>query len=68
MRFEKLTPMPPQATATQYFRVDDGMALWRTLEGRVVAEWGPERMDQGLLEFAIRDVDGYLLSSGQETG
>ncbi len=44
------------------------MALWRSLEGRVVAEWGPERMDYGVVEFAIRDVNGYLLSFGQETG
>ncbi len=58
----------PHATATQYFQVDDVMALWRTLEGRVAAEWGPERMDYGVLEFALRDVNGYLLSFGQETG
>jgi uncharacterized glyoxalase superfamily protein PhnB len=55
----------PGATATQYVYVDDVMALWAAIEGRVAAEWGPERMPYGMLEFAIRDPNGYLLSFGQ---
>jgi hypothetical protein len=31
-----------------------------------VAEWGPEKMPYGMLEVAIRDPNGYLLSFGQE--
>lgn len=56
---------PPHATATQYIDVDDAMALWRAIAERVTAEWGPETMPYGKIEFAIRDPDGYLLSFGQ---
>jgi catechol 2,3-dioxygenase-like lactoylglutathione lyase family enzyme len=56
----------PHATATQYFHVDDVMALWESIRDRVTAEWGPEPMPYGMLEFAIRDPNGYLLSFGQE--
>ncbi len=55
----------PTATATQYFEVDDVRSLWESLDGRVAAEWGLERMPYGMLEFAVRDADGYLLSFGQ---
>lgn len=55
----------PHATATQYIDVDDAMALWNAIKDRVTAEWGPEQMPYGRLEFAIRDPDGYLLSFGQ---
>ena len=56
----------PNATATQYFQVDDVMGLWSAIEDRCKAEWGPEQMPYGMLEFAIRDPNGYLLSFGQE--
>ena len=56
----------PHATATQYINVDDVLALWDGLKGRVASEWGPATMDYGMLEFAIKDPDGYLLSFGQE--
>ena len=59
---------PPEATATQYIRVDDVRGLWASIEDRCTAEWGPEEMPYGMLEFAIRDPNGYLLSFGQETG
>jgi uncharacterized glyoxalase superfamily protein PhnB len=57
---------PPQATATQYIYTDDVMELWRAIRDRCVAEWGPEEMPYGMLEFAVRDPNGYLLSFGQE--
>ncbi len=56
----------PQATATQYFRVDDVMSLWNSVKGKVSAEWGPQQMPYDMLEFAIKDPDGYLLSFGQD--
>ncbi len=56
---------PPQATATQYIQVDDVMGLWNAIRDRVTAEWGPGRMPYGMLEFAIKDPDGYLLSFGE---
>jgi uncharacterized glyoxalase superfamily protein PhnB len=55
----------PHATATQYIRVDDAAALWDSIKDRVTAEWGPQEMPYGLLEFAIKDPNGYLLSFGQ---
>ena len=56
---------PPQATATQYIYVDDVMGLWNSIKGRCVGEWGPEQMPYGMLEFAIKHFNGYLLSFGQ---
>jgi uncharacterized glyoxalase superfamily protein PhnB len=55
----------PHATATQYIYVDDVHALWNSLKEKCTPEWGPEEMPYGLVEFAIRDPDGYLLSFGQ---
>jgi uncharacterized glyoxalase superfamily protein PhnB len=56
---------PPHATATQYIYVDDVMAVYETVRETCRIEWGPERMPYGMLEFAIRDNNGYLLSFGQ---
>jgi len=55
----------PHATATQYIYVSDVAALWDSIKDRVTAEWGPEKMAYGMLEFAIKDPNGYLLSFGQ---
>ena len=42
--------------------------LWASLKDRVTAEWGPKEMPYGMLEFAVRDPDGYLLSFGEPVG
>lgn len=55
----------PQATVTQYIYVDDAHALFEKTKNRVTPEWGPQVMPYGILEFAIKDPDGYLLSFGQ---
>jgi uncharacterized glyoxalase superfamily protein PhnB len=55
----------PHATATQYIYVDDVSARWNAIKARCTAEWGPEEMDYGMIEFAVRDPNGYLLSFGQ---
>lgn len=55
----------PQATATQYIYAQDVLGLWNTIKHICKAEWGPEVMPYGMLEFAIRDLNGYLLSFGQ---
>ena len=39
--------------------------LWNLIKDRCVAEWGPEQMPYGMLEFAIKDPNGYMLSFGQ---
>jgi catechol 2,3-dioxygenase-like lactoylglutathione lyase family enzyme len=56
----------PHATGTQYFYVDDVMSLWTSIKDRCPAEWGPEKMPYGMLEFAIKDPNGYILSFGQQ--
>jgi uncharacterized glyoxalase superfamily protein PhnB len=58
----------PHATATQYIYVDDALGLWDAIKDRCTAEWGPEVMPYGMLEFAVKDPNGYLLSFGQHTG
>jgi catechol 2,3-dioxygenase-like lactoylglutathione lyase family enzyme len=55
----------PHATATQYIYVDGVSDLWNSIKGKCTAEWGPEKMPYGMMEFAIKDPDGYLLSFGQ---
>ena len=59
---------PPHATATQYIYVGDVWGLWDQIKDRCTAEWGPERMPYGLIEFAVKDPNGYLLSFGQPAG
>jgi uncharacterized glyoxalase superfamily protein PhnB len=58
----------PHATAVQYIYVQDVFDLWNRISGQVKAEWGPEKMSYGMVEFAIKDPDGYLLSFGHESG
>lgn len=56
----------PNATATQYFNVDDVTALFESLKDKWPIEWGLEEMPYGMLEFAIKDNNGYLLSFGED--
>jgi uncharacterized glyoxalase superfamily protein PhnB len=55
----------PHATATQYIYVDDVGALWDSIKDKCTAEWGPEKMSYGMIEFAAKDPNGYLISFGQ---
>ena len=41
-------------------------ALWAQLRDVVAVEWELQEMDYGMLEFAIRDCNGYTLSFGQD--
>jgi uncharacterized glyoxalase superfamily protein PhnB len=56
---------PPQVTGTQYIYVDDVMAVFDSVKAHCTIEWGPEQMSYGMLEFAIKDPNGYLLSFGE---
>ena len=40
-------------------------AKWPEISKVLTAEWGPEQMPYGMVEFAIKDPSGYLLSFGQ---
>jgi catechol 2,3-dioxygenase-like lactoylglutathione lyase family enzyme len=56
------TPPTPVLSGTIYVRIDDVDALARTVDGLSPLEWGPETMDYGMREFALRDPDGYLIA------
>ena len=45
----------------------DVMAVWSSIKDHCSAEWGPEKMPYGMLEFAVKDSDGYLISFGQHS-
>lgn len=55
----------PLATATQYIYVNDVVGLWNSIKHKCQIEWGPDLMPYGMLEFAIKDPNGYYLSFGQ---
>jgi uncharacterized glyoxalase superfamily protein PhnB len=59
-------PGVPSMTGVLYFNPMNVRALWERLKGSVKVEWPLEQMDYGMLEFAIRDCNGYILSFGQE--
>lgn len=52
----------PGLTGTLYFYPESVLELAAELRGRVLFEWGPEVMDYGQREFALRDPDGYFLA------
>ena len=57
---------PPGMTGVLYFYPKDVRALWEQLKDRVHVEWELQEMDYGMLEFAVRDCNGYTLSFGQD--
>jgi uncharacterized glyoxalase superfamily protein PhnB len=59
-------PGPPSMTGVLYFNPADVRALWAYLKDRAEVAWPLEQMPYGMLEFAIRDCNGYILSFGQE--
>jgi uncharacterized glyoxalase superfamily protein PhnB len=59
-------PGPPAMTGVLYFNPTNVRALWAHLKDRVEIAWPLEQMPYGMLEFAIRDCNGYILSFGQE--
>lgn len=56
------TPDAPIMSGTLYIHMDSIDALAAEWKQRVAFEWGPEVMDYGMREFAIRDPSGYLLA------
>jgi uncharacterized glyoxalase superfamily protein PhnB len=59
-------PGPPAMTGVLYFNPADVRAAWEDLKDVAVVEWELQEMSYGMLEFAIRDCNGYILSFGQE--
>ena len=58
-------PGAPSMTGVLYFNPTDVRALWEQLKGTTKVEWELREMAYGMLEFAIRDCNGYILSFGQ---
>jgi len=55
----------PAFTGSLYFRTDDLDAMWRRLKDRARVCYPIETFDYGMREFAIYDINGYLLQFGQ---
>jgi catechol 2,3-dioxygenase-like lactoylglutathione lyase family enzyme len=53
-------------TGSFYFHADDVDALWAQLREKTEVVYPIESFDYGMREFAIRDVNGYVLQFGQE--
>ena len=55
-------PDKPVLSGTIYFFPDDVRALAEEWQDQVTFEWGPEVMPYGMLEFGIKDPNGYFLA------
>lgn len=63
---DNLHPEPPQMTGVLYFNPTDVKSLWEQVKDKAKVEWELQTMFYGMVEFAIRDCNGYILSFGQD--
>ncbi len=56
------TPTEPICSGTLYVNANDVLALAEELRGYAPFAWGPEVMDYGMREFAVKDPNGYFLA------
>jgi hypothetical protein len=49
-------------SGTFYIFPENVTALADELQGKVEFAWGPEVMDYGMREFAIKDPNGYFIA------
>ena len=56
----------PLFTGSFYFHTEDVDSLWERLREGTTIVYPLESFDYGMREFAIRDVNGYVLQFGQE--
>ncbi|MDP5168732.1 MAG: VOC family protein [Bacteroidia bacterium] len=54
----------PVLTGSFYFYTSEVDAWWEALKGKVPVEYPLETYSYGMREFAIRDINGYLLQFG----
>ena len=59
------TPTSPVMSGTLYLAPVDVAALAQELDGRIALTWGPEVMEYGRLECAVRDPNGYFIAFSQ---
>jgi catechol 2,3-dioxygenase-like lactoylglutathione lyase family enzyme len=62
------TPPTPVCSGTFYLFPASVLALAAEFRGSVDFAWGPEVMDYGLREFAIKDPNGYFLAFAEPVG
>ncbi len=55
-------PSTPVCSGTFYVFPADVMDVVEELRGKIEFAWGPEVMDYGMREFAVRDPNGYYLA------
>ncbi len=56
------TPTTPVCSGTFYLFPGSVVALAAELRGKVDFAWGPEVMEYGTREFAVRDPNGYYIA------
>lgn len=56
------TSPTPIMSGTIYLHVDDVEIVASKLDKGIPFEWGPETMEYGSREFAVRDPNGYLIA------
>ena len=56
------TPEEPVLSGTLYLYPEDVLALADELRDKVDFAWGPQVMDYGMRELAVRDPNGYVLA------
>ena len=57
----------PIMSGTIYVYVDDVERVASELDKDIPFEWGPETMEYGNREFAVRDPNGYLIAFSSPT-
>ena len=53
-------------TGTFYFHSNDVDGLWERFRDKVTIVYPIENFEYGMREFAIRDINGYILQFGKE--
>lgn len=60
------TETQPVCSGTFYLHLDTVTDLVEELKDTMDFVWGPEIMEYGMVEFAVRDPNGYLIAFAQE--
>lgn len=56
----------PEFTGSLYFNVDDVEALWQKFKDASSVYYPLETFDYEMKEFAIKDLNGYILQFGED--
>lgn len=61
-----LDPAEPRMTGSLYFNPSDVKALWDSVKDKATVAWELQTMFYDMVEFGIKDCNGYLLLFGQD--